>query len=110
MRKTYSLHRVRDSVTIREGNEKIILTVDDDANSLALRIMSVTAEIDTAGKDAKKLEDAALRFATVIFGEEQTGKLLDFYRGNKLSVLEISSAYFRDRLGKLITKQQKRAK
>lgn len=109
-RKILTLHHVHDTVTVREGDESLTLRIDEDAMILARRIMGAANDVNTSEKDGDKMQKAAMNFAIAMFGEEQANKLLDFYGGNEYAVLEICGAYFRDSLGKQITKQQKKLK
>lgn len=105
---TVSLHRVHDIVRIREGGDSIRLIVDEDP-------MRMVAGLNEAQKILKTINDettdddkekAAGYFAEVIFGKEQAGKLLEFYRNDALCVINVCGSYFHDRLNKLITKAQ----
>jgi hypothetical protein len=49
-------------------------------------------------------------FASVIFGDEQTQKLFDFYYGEASCVIAVCGQYFAKRLSKLISKAQKKRK
>lgn len=109
----YSLNRVRDKITVREGNETLELFVDSDSRSLIHRLQEANKEIEKINGEStdeqKKL--AAVGFAEAMFGGEQAGKLMDFYHGDYASVITICSMYFEDKkngLAKKITKAQKK--
>ena len=107
-----SLGRVYDNVIVRENGQKLVLHVNADPNRLVIglthaqkQLAAITA--DTTPEDREKI---ALYFAGVIFGEEQAKKLLEYYRGDTSCVIGICGKYFADRLGKMITKSQKKQK
>ena len=112
-RKELTLNRVRDHITIREGNDTISLTVDNDANMLIRGVRTAQKTLqrlqEEDGEDLK--ETAAKQLSEAIFGKEQAVKLLDFYGGNYECVITICGMYFGDHkngLGKKITKAQKK--
>ena len=105
-----SLNRVRDNVTIREGDETISLYVDSDANVLIHGIRTVGKELQSIDSEEKK-QAVAMEMARTMFGKEQAEKLLNFYHGNDDCVITICGMYFGDKrsgLGKKITKVQKK--
>ena len=111
--KEISLNRVRDSITIREGDEKLKLYVDSDANGIIRRIQAAQEALSAITDESMdtEREEAAKRLSDAIFGEEQTKKLVDFYHGDYGCVITICGIYFGDYkngLGKKITKAQKR--
>jgi len=107
-----SLHRVHDRVKITEGGDSLLLHVDADPMrmvaglSQAQKIMQGLTEEST--EDEQK--NAALYFASVIFGKEQAEKLLDFYHGDAGCVYNACGQYFGKRLNKLIVAAQKKQK
>ena len=114
-KKEYTLNRVHDRITVREGNETIDLVVDNDANTLIYEIVQAQKALDGIKNESPEEERniAVMKFAGAIFGPEQAQKLLDFYRGNYGCVITICSMYFTDGkngLGKKITKVQKKTK
>jgi hypothetical protein len=113
--KELTLNRVRDMITVREGNETIDLYVDSDANMLIRRLQSAQGELMSIDEDTSEAErkKAAEDFSTAIFGRQQTEKLLDFYHGDYGCVVTICGMYFGDHkrgLAKKITKVQMRGK
>ena len=109
---TLSMNRVHDSIRIREGSDTLDLSVDADP-------MRLVAGLNKAQKVLKSVDDnsseddikaAAKLFASSIFGEEQALALLDFYHEDAGCVIAVCGRYFADRLSKIITKAQKRAK
>lgn len=111
--KAYTLNRVRDHVTFKEGSDSISLTVDNDANMIIsglLKAQKALKDIDSDTTEESR-QSATMMFATSIFGAEQAQKLLDFYGGNYRCVLTICGIYFGDNkngLGKKITRVQKK--
>ena len=110
---TVSLGRVHDLIRVKEQNESLTLRVDADAQDLVDAMKRSKHELIGLQKSGKVREDAgeiARRFCMAVFGEKQTGKLFDFYNGDGVCVLNVCSRYFSDRLGRLITKAQRKAK
>ena len=101
--------RVRDHVRF---DGELTLYVDAEAGLLVRAI----AEAQTAihGITEKSTEEeqrtAAFSFASAIFGREQAASLMNFYHHDAACVLNVCGKYFTQRLGKLITKAQKRQK
>lgn len=112
-KKEYSLNRVRDHITIKEGNDALPLYVDCDPGTIVYRIQKaqkVLTEIKPESTREERIK-AAREFSVAIFGEEQTEQLFDFYHGDENCVLTICGMYFGDQkngLGKKITKAQKK--
>ena len=112
-RKTFTLNRVRDRITVREGSEEITLTVDADARVIVTRIRKAQEQLVKANQknaDIKAREQAARAFAEAMFGTEQTDSLARFYHDDYSCVLMICGLYFEKRLCKKITKAQKKLK
>ena len=107
-----TLNRVHDTVVIREGEEKLTLTVNGDA-------MRIVAGLNRANEKLNKINEstpdadviaAAEYFAAVIFGKEQAAKLMAFYADDPGCVITVCGRYFKERLAGKITKVQKKAK
>ena len=107
-----TLNRVHDKITIKEGDERLTLTVNGDA-------MRMVAGLNKAQKKMLELtedtEDAQVRetaeyFASVIFGREQAEKLLAFYADDPGCVITVCGQYFKERLAGKIAKVQKKMK
>ena len=112
-RKELTLNRVRDHITIREGNDTIRLTVDSDANMLihGVRMAQKTLQRLQEEDDEDLKGTAAKQLSEAIFGKEQAEQLLEFYNGSYECVITICGMYFGDHkngLGKKITKAQKK--
>lgn len=105
-----TLNRVHDKITVREGEERLELTVDEDPgriisglNKAQKMLQNITEETP---EDERKR--AALFFAETLFGSTQAEKLMAFYQADALAVISICGNYFRERLSKLIVKAQKK--
>lgn len=111
--KTYTLNRVRDQVTFREGNEEITLHVDADANAIVRRIQQAQEKLQAIKADSTREDrrDAAIALSQAMFGDDQTDRLFEFYHDDENSVVTICGMYFADPkngLGKKITATQKK--
>ena len=106
---TLSLYRVRDTLKIREGAETLILHVNADPFRMVVGISQAQKRLSTIKEDTtdKEREEIARFFAGVIFGEDQTEKLFQFYYGDPSCVIAVCGKYF-SRLSKLITRAQKK--
>lgn len=107
-----TLNRVHDSIVVKEGEEKLTLVVNGDA-------MRMVAGLNKAQKQMKDLKDdssdedvkkCAEYFASVIFGQEQAGKLMAFYADDPGCVITVCGQYFKDRLAGKIAAIQKKMK
>lgn len=109
---TLTLGRVYDTVTIREGGEKLKLHVNADPSRIVVGLSQAQKRLVTINEETtdEERKEIALFFAGVIFGEEQAQKLLDYYYGDSSCVVAVCGQYFAKRLSKLITKAQKKTK
>lgn len=111
-RKKYemSLNRVHDTVSIREGDDRLVLRVDVDPMRITAGLVQARQMMQqwTDKTPKKQQKEYALFFAGVIFGEEQAKQLLDFYHGNPGCVVNVCGRYFSERLRGLIEKAQKK--
>ena len=107
-----TLNRVHDVLTVREGNEKISLTVDGDSMRIVAGLNAAQKKMNELKDDAteQEIRDAAETFSTVIFGKEQTEKLFAFYNNDPGCVISICGQYFKNRLADKIAKVQRRIK
>ena len=107
--KPLSLNRVYDTVTIREGSEKLTLHVNADPTRLVVGLTQAQKQLSTITQETteEEKEEVSRFFSNVIFGEEQTQKLFDYDYGDPACVIAVCGKYFADRLSKLITKAQK---
>ena len=109
---TLTLGRVYDTVNVTEGGKTLTLNVNSDPSRLVVGLSQAQKRLATITKDTpdEERDEIARFFSEVIFGEEQTEKLCAFYYGDWSCVVAICGKYFAQRLGKLITKQQKKMK
>lgn len=107
---TLSLGRVYDTITIREGSEKLTLHVNADPSRIVVGLAQAQKQLVTINEETtdEERKQIALFFAGVIFGEEQAQALLDYYYGEAACVVAVCGQYFSKRLSKLITKVQKK--
>lgn len=107
-----TLNRVHDTVTIREGNEKLTLTVNGDAMRMVAGFNKAQAKMTGLNDDSteEEIKDAAEYFAAVIFGKEQTENLMNFYANDPGCVISVCGKYFRERLAQKIANAQKKMK
>lgn len=108
-RKEINPYPVSDKVTFRNVDKTLTLYVRADAASIVVGLKNAQERLRglTDETPADERTAATLAFAGAIFGEDQARQLLDFY-GEPLTVLTVCGQYFKERLGKKITKAQKR--
>lgn len=107
---TLTLGRVYDTLKIKEGGATLVLHVNSDPSRVVVGLAQAQKRLVTINEEtsAEEREDIARFFSGVIFGDEQTQKLFDFYYGDASCVVAVCGKYFADRLSKLITKAQKK--
>ena len=107
-----TLNRVHDTVKINEGDEALILRLLEEPTRMVAGLSQAQKMLKeiTETSTQEERRNAALYFATVIFGKEQAEKLAEFYRNDEESVIVVCGRYFSGRLVKLITKAQKKTK
>lgn len=107
-----TLNRVHDILTVKEGTEKLTLTVDGDSMRIVAGLNTAQKKMNELKDDAteQEIRDAAETFATVIFGKDQTEKLFAFYNNDPGCVISICGQYFKNRLADRIAKVQRRLK
>ena len=107
---TLSLGRVYDTVTINEGGTRLTLHVNADPSRIVVGLSQAQKRLVTITEETTEEErqEIALFFASVMFGEDQAQKLLDFYYGESSCVVGVCGQYFAKRLSKLISKAQKK--
>ena len=108
-RKEINPYSVSDRVTFRNVDKTLTLYVRADASSIIVGLKSAQERLKALTEDTPEDERTAatLAFAGAIFGADQAQQLLDFY-GEPLTVLTVCGQYFKEFLGKKITKAQKR--
>ena len=107
-----TLNRVHDVLTVKEGNEKLSLTVDGDSMRIVAGLNAAQKKMQELKEDAteQEIREAAEMFSNVIFGKEQTEKLFAFYANDPGCVISICGQYFKNRLADKIAKVQRRLK
>lgn len=107
-----TLNRVHDTVTIREAEERLTLTVNGDALRMVAGLNKAQQKMTSIndGSSDDEVREAAEYFAAVIFGREQAEKLMAFYADDPGSVITICGRYFKERLAGKITAIQKKMK
>lgn len=107
---TLTLGRVYDTVKINEGGTTLTLHVNADPSRIVVGLSQAQKRLVTINEETtdEEREEIALFFASVLFGDEQAKKLLDFYYGDSSCVVAVCGQYFAKRLSKLITKAQKK--
>lgn len=107
-----TLNRVHDRITIREGEEKLDLTVSGDAMRIVAGLNKAQQKMKALTEESTDDEvmDAALYFAAVIFGKEQAEQLIAFYADDPGCVINVCGQYFKERLAGKIAAIQKKAK
>lgn len=105
-----TLNRVHDTVTIREQDETLTLTVNGDAMRIVAGLNTANAKLKTLTEEStdEEVMAAAEYFATVIFGKDQAQKLMAFYADDPGCVISVCGNYFKERLAGKITKVQKK--
>ena len=107
-----TLNRVHDTVTIREGEEKITLTVNGDAMRMVAGLNKAQAKLTAMTDDTpdEEVNGVAEYFAAVIFGKTQAAQLMAFYADDPGCVISVCGQYFKNRLAGKISAMQKRTK
>lgn len=107
-----TLNRVHDTVTIKEGDERLTLSVNGDAMHMIAGMNKANQKLQALTDDSKDEEvvEAAEYFAAVIFGREQAARLMRFYANDPGCVISVCGQYFKERLVDRIVKVQKKAK
>ena len=107
-----TLNRVHDTVTIREGDDKITLTVNGDAMRIVAGLTKAQAKMKELTDDSpdEVVKECAEYFAAVIFGAAQAAQLMAFYADDPGCVINVCGQYFKERLAGKISAMQKRMK
>ena len=105
-----TLNRVHDRVTVKEGGERLTLTVDGDAMRMVAGLNKAQEKMKALTEESTdgEIREAAEYFASVLFGSEQARKLMEFYADDAGSVIAVCGKYFRERLADKISAQQKK--
>lgn len=105
-----TLNRVHDTVTIKEGDETLKLTVNGDAMRMVAGLNKAQQKMKeiTEDTDPEQVKETAEYFAAVIFGREQAAQLMAFYADDPGCVITICGQYFRERLVAKLSAIQKK--
>lgn len=107
-----TLNRVHDIITIREGAERLTLTVNGDSMRMVAGLNKAQQKMKDVTEDTPDdtVKEVAEYFAAVIFGKEQAAKLMAFYADDPGCVISVCGTYFKERLAGKISDVQKRMK
>lgn len=105
-----TLNRVHDTITIKEGNEKLTLTVNGDAMRMVAGLNKAQQKLKSINDESTmdEIREAADLFAAVIFGAEQAKELMAFYADDASCVVNVCGQYFKERLAGKISAVQKK--
>lgn len=110
-RNEISLHRVHHTVYVNENGEKLKLVVNADPMRLVAGLNKAQKKMaEAVSKETptdEEMTEAAEYFAAVMFGKEQTAKLMEFYAGDASCVINVCGQVFKNQLTDKITKAQK---
>ena len=101
---------VADKIRFRNVDRVFDAVVRSDASSLVVGLKRVNDRLSAMTDETPEAErlSAARFFADTLFGSEQGGAFCDFYDNDPLTIINACGMYFRERLGKKITKAQKK--
>ena len=107
-----TLNRVKDTVTIKEADERITLTVNGDAMRMVAGLNRAQEKMQALSETSTDAEvkEVAEYFAAVIFGKEQAAQLMAFYADDPGCVITVCGQYFKERLAGKIAAVQKKLK
>lgn len=102
-----------DSLTVEDGDKALTIEVDINVDAILVRYTELTRKIAqlSAGGDvsekAERLGAAVVELFGVLFGDEQTKKIVEFYGGRHLEMLGDFVPYIHDVLAPQIQGAQK---
>ncbi len=107
-----TLNRVHDTVTIREGDERITLTVNGDAMRMVAGLNKAQLKMKELSDNStdEQVKEVSEYFAAVIFGKEQAAQLMAFYADDPGCVITVCGQYFKARLAGKISAVQRKMK
>ena len=107
-----TLNRVRDKITVKEGNEELTLRVDKDPRVIAIELKTAQKALSEIKDDSTAVSriQAAKSLSEAMFGAEQTKSLFRFYSDDPGCVVTICGMYFEKRLAKKIARAQMKQK
>lgn len=109
-----TLNRIHHTVNVVENGERLKLVVNADPMRLVAGLSKAQKKLtELVGKDENEptedeIKEAAEYFAAVMFGREQTEKLMDFYAGDAACVINVCGQIFKEQLTDKINKAQKK--
>ena len=105
-----TLNRVHDTVTIKEGDEKITLTVNGDAMRMVAGLTKAQEKLKAIDENTpdETVRETADYFASVIFGRDQAKTMMEFYAGDPSCVVTVCGQYFKERLAEKISAIQRK--
>lgn len=100
---------IHDKVAFAAGNEKVVLRVDKNGRAIVADLKNALTILQSIADttDETQVQDAAMAYASAIFGEGQALKLFELY-GTPVSVVNVCGQYFANHLQKKITRTQKK--
>jgi ribosomal protein L28 len=109
-----TLNRIHHTVTVNENGEKLKLVVNADPMRLVAGLNKAQKKLKESvfkeNPTEEEVKEAAEYFAAVLFGREQTEKLMEFYAGDGGCVINICGQIFKDQLTAKIAAAQKKMK
>lgn len=107
-----TLNRIHHTVTVNENGEKLKLVVNADPMRLVAGLNKAQQKLKDTMKNPEPTEaeirDAAEFFSAVLFGKDQTEKLMEFYANDGACVINVCGQIFKDQLTRKITAAQKK--
>lgn len=108
-----SLNRIHHTVTVNENGEKLKLVVNADPMRLVAGLTKAQQKLAGMVKDDKEPTEDEIRenaeyFSSILFGREQTKKLMEFYAGDAPCVINVCGQIFKKQLADKISKAQKK--
>jgi hypothetical protein len=102
--------QVSDKIRFRNIDRVFDAVVRSDASSLVIGLKHVNDRLSNMTDETPEAErlSAARFFADTLFGKDQGGAFCEFYNNDPLTIINACGMYFRERLGKKITKAQKK--
>ena len=108
-RKEINPFQVSDKVVFRNVDETLVLYVRTDAASLMVGLKKAEEKLSkVSSKSTAEQAEAARYFAQVIFGEEQAGKLADFYKDPVVLISACGMYFDRQLKYKIVAAQKKK--
>ena len=107
-----TLNRVHDTITVKEGSERLTLTVNGEAMRMVAGLNKAQARMRAITEETpdEEIKDVAEYFASVLFGTEQAAQLMAFYANDPGCVISVCGQVFKERIAEKITAVQKKMK